>query len=235
MNSKFLRIATLGSLGLLMSASAQAALFDRGGGLIYDNVLDVTWLQDASYLHTSNGVDSAVTWTTATQWASSLNYYDSVRATTLSDWRLPHMTLSYDLGTDVHYNDASVDPGNELAYMYYVNLGFPANPVIDPNQPETTPLPVSSNPDNLDLFQNINYLGTWTDQVEPIEGRVNTAWYFHLHFGSTQLDTSGSDWGFAWAVMDGDVSTSPVPVPPALLLMGSGMALLGFMGKKRKA
>ena len=28
---------------------ALAALIDRGGGLIYDTVLDVTWLQDANY------------------------------------------------------------------------------------------------------------------------------------------------------------------------------------------
>ena len=39
--------------GISLSGAAQAALFDRGGGLIYDDVLNVTWLQDANYAKTS--------------------------------------------------------------------------------------------------------------------------------------------------------------------------------------
>lgn len=38
--------------GLASSASTQAALYDRGGGLIYDDVLNVTWLQDANLFQT---------------------------------------------------------------------------------------------------------------------------------------------------------------------------------------
>ena len=38
--------------GLTLSGVAQAALSDRGGGLIYDSVLNVTWLQDANYAAT---------------------------------------------------------------------------------------------------------------------------------------------------------------------------------------
>jgi hypothetical protein len=33
--------------GLFASISTQAALYDRGNGLIYDDVLNVTWLEDA--------------------------------------------------------------------------------------------------------------------------------------------------------------------------------------------
>ena len=29
--------------------TSHAALIDRGGGLIYDDVLNITWLQDAGY------------------------------------------------------------------------------------------------------------------------------------------------------------------------------------------
>lgn len=29
--------------------TGNATLYDRGGGLIYDDVLDITWLQDANY------------------------------------------------------------------------------------------------------------------------------------------------------------------------------------------
>ncbi|MDP2823739.1 MAG: hypothetical protein Q8O52_13825, partial [Sulfuritalea sp.] len=38
--------------GLLSSGVAQAALNDRGGGLIYDDVLNITWLADANYAAT---------------------------------------------------------------------------------------------------------------------------------------------------------------------------------------
>ena len=34
------------------STSTKAELIDRGGGLIYDTDLDITWLQDANYAST---------------------------------------------------------------------------------------------------------------------------------------------------------------------------------------
>jgi hypothetical protein len=39
------------------STIASATLWDRGGGLIYDDFLKITWLQDANYAKTS-GYDS---------------------------------------------------------------------------------------------------------------------------------------------------------------------------------
>ena len=36
------------ALTLAVSTTANAALVDRGGGLIYDDVLNVTWLQNAN-------------------------------------------------------------------------------------------------------------------------------------------------------------------------------------------
>ena len=45
------------------SAVAQAALFDYGNGQIYDDVLYVTWLQDANYEQTSsNDADGRMNW-----------------------------------------------------------------------------------------------------------------------------------------------------------------------------
>jgi hypothetical protein len=35
--------------GMVFTGSAQATLLDRGNGLIYDDVLNITWLQDANY------------------------------------------------------------------------------------------------------------------------------------------------------------------------------------------
>ncbi len=38
--------------GLGLAPGAQAALIDRGGGLLYDDVLNITWLRDANYAAT---------------------------------------------------------------------------------------------------------------------------------------------------------------------------------------
>ena len=46
MKQSLLNILTV--LTISLSGVAQATLVDRGNGMIYDNVLDVTWLQDAN-------------------------------------------------------------------------------------------------------------------------------------------------------------------------------------------
>jgi len=54
-------------LTTVMINQSHAELIDRGGGLIYDTVLDITWMQDASYAQTSGyDADGKVTWYLAT-------------------------------------------------------------------------------------------------------------------------------------------------------------------------
>jgi hypothetical protein len=48
---KSIRRITTAVLALGLTAAA-AALVDRGGGLIYDTTLDITWLSDANYAET---------------------------------------------------------------------------------------------------------------------------------------------------------------------------------------
>lgn len=59
------------SAGIILSASmlagtANAGLIDRGNGLIYDDVLDVTWLQNATLAGTT------MNWNDSVAWADSL-------------------------------------------------------------------------------------------------------------------------------------------------------------------
>jgi hypothetical protein len=120
---------------LLFSATGvYAELHDRGGGLIYDDVLDVTWLQDANYAYTSgytSGLhddDGEMTWYEAMEWAEQLEYGG------FDDWRLP------DGGDQMD--------GGEMGYMYnnYIGSGlienlqpnyyWSKNTYIDPLYPE---------------------------------------------------------------------------------------------------
>ena len=61
---------------LLASATAQATLYDRGHGLIYDDGLNVTWASNAN-------INGLMDWNTAVTWAANLVYAG------YSDWRLP--------------------------------------------------------------------------------------------------------------------------------------------------
>lgn len=242
MKNILLRVAAVLSFCLLLTINCQAALIDRGSGLIYDDVLDVTWLQDVSYVQNYYSHDSGrVDWETAKSWVSDLSYTDTVRNTVWDDWRLPEINPPY-TGTEgseiptsdpgqYYIYDRSESGANELAYMYYVNLGFEAytDPAPDP---DLVPYPTS---DNYNPFENLYYLGTWTGTQVDAPDLPPNVWAFHFHFGQTVLDTSGGlDTMTVWAVRDGDVgASSPVPVPPTLLLLGSGVALIGFVSRKR--
>ena len=93
--------------GLLVVANA--TLYVRGGDLIYDDDLDITWMQDANY---SGGW---LTWDEAMTWAGGLEYQG------YTDWRLP----------DAHnYMDGSGPEegyvtGSEMGHIYYTQLGNP--------------------------------------------------------------------------------------------------------------
>lgn len=142
--------------GLLLavaSITADAALYDRGNGMIYDDVLDITWLQDANYAKTSGyDSDGIMTWEEANAWADQLVYGG------YSDWRLTSARVGSAgmLGDpidglqagDYSFFEGEYDNGwgvtsSELGYMYYVNLQnlpdyFPFNSIL-PGRFDTDP------------------------------------------------------------------------------------------------
>ncbi|HEG42973.1 MAG TPA: DUF1566 domain-containing protein [Phycisphaerales bacterium] len=200
------------------TVSVHALLIDRGGGLIYDDVLDITWLQDASYAQTSGyDADGWMAWSNAVTWAENLSYYDSVRDYTYTDWRLPHalpvngvsydFTYSNDGSTDVGINISS--PNSELGYMYYTELG---NSAGSPSAPNAGP------------FINLQSNWYWAspEGLDPGTGVI-----FAFHDGR-QLFNDALIPEYAWAVRDGDV----VPEPATLLLLGLGGLALR---RKRRA
>ena len=79
---------SVSSFGILLVAFAlpcKAALIVRDGGMVYDDVYNRTWLQDANYANT-HGFDfsgGAMDWGTASNWVSTLNIGG------FTEWRLP--------------------------------------------------------------------------------------------------------------------------------------------------
>ena len=101
----------------LFTVSAQAALYDRGNGMIYDDVLEITWLQDANYAMTSgDDADGLMDWQQANDWAAQLDFGG------YNDWRLPSANLidaddPCSLSCNLGYNGNS-----EMGHMYYLSL-----------------------------------------------------------------------------------------------------------------
>lgn len=206
------------SVVFLVTATASGSLYDRGNGMIYDDVLNITWLQDASFGagsafdDGSNITDGQMTWNNAVAWADSLLYagYD--------DWRLPSMDRNMD-GIFVDCNFASEQDcqDNELGYMFFHNL-------------------MGSYGDNLTgdqgFFMNIQH-AHWASEATVVPG---LGWCLGFLSGGAQSEfycsaDPGAYPSGAWAVRDGDVA--PVPLPAAVWLFVSAMAALGFARRRR--
>lgn len=212
---------------LATSGAAQAALIDRGGGLIYDADLNITWMSDANYAKTSgyslnelNNANGMMNWSQAITWAANLSYYDSVRGVTYDDWRLP-ITLQPDTcgrlfpGSPNAFNCT----GSEMGHLYYNELG--GTPLTGTQGPSIDP--------NLTPFTNLQLQHYWSGTLAS----ANSAWTLNFFAGGRQ-DTDGMDWyNYALAVRPGDVAA--VPVPAAAWLLGSGLIGLAGITCKRKA
>jgi len=216
----FVRSIVFAALGMLCAGNASATLFDRGGGLIYDDVFDITWLQDAD-------VSGQLTWPNARIWADNFTYFDTVRGVTWTDWRLPEISSTSPDATPRLCGDGDATEcaaaGNELAYMFYVSLGgFPGS---DKTGDQTAANGV--------LVNDIGTFDYWSATECPECG----AWSLFFANGIQRHSGPGSlqgPNGFAWAVRDGDVAiNSPIPEPDTYLLVLAGLGLLIF-GSVRK-
>jgi hypothetical protein len=145
--SKNLLAGLLLTAGCVSATVVQAALEDRGGGLIYDTDLKIEWLADANYADTSDyNTDGRMNWHAANTWAANLNYGR------FDDWRLPttnemnhlfyleldgsngtpigtiHNNTNYNLFTNIqatqfssdgyYWSSSSVDANNALTFAF---------------------------------------------------------------------------------------------------------------------
>lgn len=212
-----------------LSGAAQAALIDRGGGLIYDTTRNITWLADMNYAKTSGfDADGLMNWSTATAWADNLVYGG------YSDWRLPTLNPA-DTTCRNNFNPGGGFPnqyfgtgctGGELTGLFVTDLG---NKAIESvlNQVGDTVEQIA----NFALFSNVQSRGYWSGtEYAPDPSR---AWDFDGVNGLQRLDGKGLAL-YAVAVRPGDVTASvPEPQTLALALLALGATVVARRRRSR--
>jgi len=193
---------------LLLSTATPATLVDNGGGLIYDNVLGITWTQPDNTLRT---------WSEAKTWAAGL----TLGGANPGDWRLPYISVAAGAGP---FTGSAVDCStatepacrdNELGYIFYQNLGGTSGSPI-----------LSSGDTDLALFPGLQSDYYWSGT----QYSASFAWIFGFNDGTNDVGNLPGNTYYTWAVYDGNIS--PVPVPATVWLFGSG--LLGLAGLARR-
>ena len=217
------------------SLSAQSALIDRGEGFIYDDVLDVTWAQNANIRDGEGPVGSGQDiWDNQVAWAAGYSQTHTVYGT-FDDWRLPTVTdtgtpgcnFAY-TGTDCGYNvDTST---GEMASLFFDTLGNLAFYDTSGNSPQSGWGQDNSHP----WFVGFVHGFFWSGTEYPPELDPNTAWLFdtgHAARRGRQVPYPHHRTGKALALRDGDIA--PVPEPSTAVLLGLGLSGLAAKGRRR--
>lgn len=219
-------------LFLCVSLNSFGALYDRGNGLIYDDVLDITWLQDADHSFTSGYDDNGdLTWDGAHQWAQQLVYFG------YDNWRLPSANLM-NPSNPCWSNIGDCDSGynndrGELGHMFYNNLNILPKYDINNNYQTGHGITDGQFTDG-ETGNNVSILNIQVSYwlSEGLVSNAGDAWIFEI-FSGRQAFTDKPLGLAAWAVHDGDIGASPVPLPAAAWLFGSALVGLGLVRRRK--
>jgi hypothetical protein len=201
--------AVVASALALAFGNAQATLFDRGGGLIYDDAFNVTWLSNANLL-------GQLSWDVAQDSITVLNSLDYLG---FNNWRLPKTAL-IDSGCSTSSESAGFGcTGSELGHLFYDVLGGVAgNSVLDVNNGQ------------LALFTNVQAGRYWSATLSPFFPGPYT---FSLGGGTQDSSNNYSSSYYSWLVRDGDVA-APIPEPETYAMLLAGLGILGLVRRRKR-
>lgn len=206
---------------LVFSVNASAALIDRGNGLIFDDDLGITWLEDANLAATETfdvgniNPDGGMTWVTANEWIAAMNAVvnsdGSIGYKGFTGWRLP-TTVQPDTSCSNQSGDIFFGTGceaSEMGHLFNIEGISSATPG--------------------DYFDNVQDFYYWSGT----EYSADLAWRFSFATGDQSLqDPSSINFKYyAWAVNDGDIGFVPVPAA-AWLFMSGLIGLVAFARRK---
>ena len=237
------------AVALLAAPATQAALHDRGNGMIYDDLIDLTWIQDTNLAHLYGfgshtpgqpQFSGFMSFAVAKTWVKNELLMELPNGQAIGGWRLPafrpvdglaiNLNRSFDGSTDAAYNigaPGSAHPGStvsELSHLFFVTLGNKAWCDVGGQCPQSGFGPLNTGP-----FLNVaQYNYYWIEPAAaPTDVHAQEAWGFTTQWGSQDfLDANfvNADVGRAWAVHDGDIAA--VPEPGTWLLMLAGLTAL---------
>lgn len=249
-------LCAIAALGFARSASA--ALIDRGGGLIYDDDRNITWLSNfrrstmKKFPHrwaatalcvVALGVSSAANAALVSR-LGGLAYYDTeLNISWLQDANYAQ-TSGYDSDGRMNWADANAW-AESLTIAGISGWRLPSADVNGDGI--VVDCDVTEDPDAcLDNemgfvywdeeiyasseypFNNVEDFHYWSGTEAVGSGG---AWFFNFGPGAQDLGSLSAN-KYAWAVHSGDVGAVPVPAAAAVWLFGSG--LLGLIGFARR-
>ena len=233
----------LALMGFSLTSTAQASLVARAGGMVYDDVNNLTWASDANLFKTQaasnpNLVSEIIT-ANGGVIHDTPNFYDNgtytlttadfITGTGAMTWWgaqawANNLRLGGVTGWTLPTTADAANPNNygynittsQLGDLFYNQLGGVAGSSI-----------TTTHNANYNLFSNVQSYVYWSSSEyapDPYD-----AWDFGTANGY-QFNINKYSQFYAWAVRPGDVAA--VPVPGAFWLFGSVM--VGLMGLKRR-
>ncbi len=241
MKHKKIALALALLVSSLATGTAHASLVARTGGMVYDDVNNITWAADANLFQTQaagniNLVSQIITANFGVI-NDTANYYDGYTGT----YNLS--SADFDTGSGAMTWFGAQAWANNLTLGGFTDWTLPSIPVEVYGSNITTSqmgdlfytqlevlagnsIATSTNP-NYKLFTNVQSYVYWSgSEYAPNPGN---AWGFITYNGYQYLNFKNAQL-YAWAVRPGDVAA--VPVPGAFWLFGS--AMVGLMGLKRR-
>ncbi len=100
-----------------LSTCANAGLIDRGNGMIYDDLHDITWIGNANLAESLGTGNGKLSWNDTLDWVSALDYGG------FQDWRLPTFDYNDPYCTIYSNGEGQTCSSSEMGHLYF-DFGF---------------------------------------------------------------------------------------------------------------